>query len=73
MIGYDRLSTPADLASPQPNRAPKAAMDSSSYRAHADMLGARFGVRAAEDGHLTCLTGQGREGTSRLKFHRTVL
>jgi hypothetical protein len=41
--------------SPQPNRAPKAAMDSSSYGAHADMLGARIGVRAAEDGHLTLL------------------
>jgi hypothetical protein len=41
--------------SPQPNRAPKAAMDSSSYGAHADMLGARFGLRAAEDEHLTFL------------------
>ncbi len=30
-------------------------MDSSSYVAHADMLGARFGVRAAEDGHLAVL------------------
>ncbi len=31
-------------------------MDSSSYGAHADMLGAQFGVRAAEDGHLTHLS-----------------
>jgi hypothetical protein len=30
-------------------------MDFSSYGAHADMLGARFGMRAAEDGHLTLL------------------
>jgi hypothetical protein len=30
-------------------------MDSSSYGAHADMLGARLSVRAAEDGHLTLL------------------
>jgi hypothetical protein len=30
-------------------------MDSSSYGAHACMLNARFGVRAAEDGHLTLL------------------
>jgi hypothetical protein len=30
-------------------------MDSSSYGAHADMLGAIFGLRAAEDGHLTFL------------------
>jgi hypothetical protein len=43
------------LLSPQPNRATKAAMDSSSYGAHADMLGARFGLCAAEDGHLTFL------------------
>jgi hypothetical protein len=45
--------------SPQPNRAPKAAMYFSSYGAHADMLGARFGVRAAEDGHLTLLRAHG--------------
>jgi hypothetical protein len=32
-------------------------MDSSSYGAHADMLGARFGVRAAEDGHLMAFDG----------------
>jgi hypothetical protein len=30
-------------------------MDSSSYGAHADMLGARLGVRTAKDGHLTLL------------------
>ncbi len=30
-------------------------MNSSSYGANAYMLGARFGVRAAEDGHLTFL------------------
>jgi hypothetical protein len=30
-------------------------MDSSSCGAHVHMLGARFGVRAAEDGHLTFL------------------
>jgi hypothetical protein len=30
-------------------------MDSSSYGAHAYMLGAQFGVRAAEDEHLTLL------------------
>jgi hypothetical protein len=34
-------------------------MDSSSYGAHADMLGARYGVRAAEDGHLTLLRAHG--------------
>ena len=44
---------------PQPNRAPKAAMGSSSYGAHADMLGARFGVRAAEVGHLAVLSAHG--------------
>ncbi len=54
MIGYDRVSTSADL-SPPPNRVPKAAMDSPSYGAHAHMLGARLGVRTAEDGHLTLL------------------
>ncbi len=56
MIGYDRVFTPPDLApsgGPQPNRPPRAAMDSSSCGAHVHMLGARFGVRAAEDGHLT--------------------
>jgi hypothetical protein len=47
---------------PRPNRAPKAAIDSSSYGAHADMLGARFGVRAAEDGHLTLLRAHGAVG-----------
>ena len=31
-------------------------MDSSSDGAHADMLGVRFGVRAAEDGHLPHLS-----------------
>jgi hypothetical protein len=45
---------PSSLSS-QPNRATKAAIDFSIYGAHADMLGARFGVRAAEDGHLTLL------------------
>jgi hypothetical protein len=30
-------------------------MDSFRYGAHADMLGARFSMRAAEDGHLTLL------------------
>jgi hypothetical protein len=61
MIGYNRLSTPADLAPSflDQNCAPKAAMDSSSYGAHADMLGAQFGVRAAEDGHLTHLSAHG--------------
>jgi hypothetical protein len=51
------VSTPADLAPSVLNRIAlqKAAMDSSSYGAHANMLGARFGVRAAEDGHLTLL------------------
>jgi hypothetical protein len=34
-------------------------MDSSSCDAHAYMLGARFGVRAAEDGHLTLLSAHG--------------
>ncbi len=34
-------------------------MDYSSCGAHADMLGARFGVRAAEDGHLTLLRAHG--------------
>jgi hypothetical protein len=45
--------------SPQPNRAPKASADSSSYGAHAYMIGAQLGVRAAEDGHLTILRAQG--------------
>jgi hypothetical protein len=34
-------------------------MDSSSYGAHACMLGARFGVRAAEVGHLAVLSAHG--------------
>ena len=34
-------------------------MDSSSYGTHACMLNARFGVRAAEDGHLTLLSAHG--------------
>ncbi len=34
-------------------------MDSSGYGALAYMLGARFSVRAAEDGHLTLLRAHG--------------
>jgi hypothetical protein len=34
-------------------------MDSSSYGAHAYMLGPRFGVRVAEDGHLTLFSAHG--------------
>jgi hypothetical protein len=45
--------------SPQPIRAPKAAMDSSSYVAHAYILGTRFCVRAAEGGHFTLLSAHG--------------
>jgi hypothetical protein len=45
--------------SPPPNRALKAAMGSSSYGAHACILGALFGVRAAGDGHLTHLRAHG--------------
>ena len=36
-------------------------MNSHSYGAHADMLGARFGVRAAEDGHLPHLSAHAAE------------
>jgi hypothetical protein len=49
---------PSSLIS-RPNRVPKAAMDSSSYGAHACMLCARFGVRTVEDGHLTLLRAHG--------------
>ncbi len=52
-------SSGSSSLSPQPNRAPKGAMDSSSYGAHAYLLGAIFGVRAAEDGHLTLLSAPG--------------
>jgi hypothetical protein len=45
--------------SPRPNRPPRAAMDSSGCGARAYMLGARFGERAAEDGHLTLLSAHG--------------
>jgi hypothetical protein len=64
MIGYDRLSIPADLAPSvlKPNRAPNAAMGFSSYCATACMLGARLGLRAAEDGHLTLLSAHGCMG-----------
>jgi hypothetical protein len=56
--------------SPQPNRPPIAAMDSSSCGAHAYMLGAPFGRRVAEDGHLTHLTAHAalrRMGARHLK------
>jgi hypothetical protein len=49
---------PSSLIS-RPNCAPKAAMDSSSCGAHACMLGARFGVRAAEVRHLAVLSSHG--------------
>jgi hypothetical protein len=40
-------------------RPSRAAIDSSSCGAHAYMLGASFGVRAADDGHLTLLKAHG--------------
>jgi hypothetical protein len=57
-IGYDRVSTPADLAPSVLNRIALRKLRT-SYGAHADMLGARFGVRADEDGHLTLLRAHG--------------
>ncbi len=49
-------------------------MDNSSYGAHACMLGARFGVCATEDGHLTHLSSHGcMAGNFTQACHRTNL
>ncbi len=61
---HDWLQPPVHSGGPsslisRPNCAPKAAMDSCSYGAHACMLGARFGVRAAEVRHLAVLSAHG--------------
>ncbi len=57
---HDWLQPPVHSGGPsslisRSNCALKAEMDSSSYGAHACMLGARFGVRAAEVRHLAVL------------------
>ena len=45
---------PSSLTSP-PNRAPRLAVESSRCGAHVEVISARFGARAAEDGQTACM------------------